>query len=309
VAPPCQGATADQADHRLARCAARGINPLCCRGVPPGLAEVGFSDGRDVTIDYRTADGDNDRLSALAAGVVRQTPAAIIAIGVPAGLAAKAATRDIPIIFVAGGDPVELGLVASLNRPVGNLTGIAILLAEIAEKRLELLHKAVPAVETIALLIGPADSPYSQARYIQSAARTLGLRLQVFKIATDAEVATAFATLVEQQAGAIVVGASVIVGAKRDQILSHAARFAVPTMFAYSDDARAGGLLSYSADLNETFRQVGGYTGRILKGEKPGDLPVMQPTKFEFVINLKTAKALGLNLPPTLLAIADEVIE
>jgi putative tryptophan/tyrosine transport system substrate-binding protein len=206
-----------------------------------------------------------------------------------------------------GNDPVELGLVTSLNRPDRNLTGIAALGAEIAEKRLELLHKAVPAVETIALLIGNADSPLNpaHARHIQSAARTLGLRVLVFNITTDSEVTAAFATIVEQQAGAILAGASVIVEAKRDQILSLAARFALPTMFSNSSDSQAGALLSYSPDLNETFRQLGAYTGRILKGEKPANLPVVQPTKFEFVINMKTANALGLTIPPNLLAVAD----
>jgi putative ABC transport system substrate-binding protein len=273
-------------------------------GFRRGLAEFGFSEGRDVTVERHTADGHLERLPALAADLVRRRPAAIIAIGVYAALAAKAATRDIPIIFTAGYDPVERGLVASLNRPGGNVTGVNNLSAEIAEKRLELLHKAVPAVETIALLV---DSPFNQAevRHTQSAARTLGLRLLVFDVAADSEIAT----LVERQAGAILVGSSVIVTAKRDQILSHAARFALPTMFWSSRDAREGALLSYGPDQGETVRQIGAYTGRILKGEKPADLPVVQPTKFEFIINLKTAKALGLNLPPTLLAIADEVIE
>jgi putative tryptophan/tyrosine transport system substrate-binding protein len=275
------------------------------------LAEVGFSEGRDLTVEYCTADGHFERLSALAADLVRRRPALIIARGAPAALAAKATAQDIPIIFVVGADPIELGLVASLNRPGGNLTGVGGLAREIAEKRLELLHKAVPAAETIALLVGPADSVYDQAetRQMQSAARTLGLGLLVFNIAADAEITPVFATLVEHRASAILVGGAATVTAKRDQILSHAARFALPTMFAYSPDARAGGLLSYGADFVESFRQMGVYTGRILKSEKPADLPVMQPTKFEFVINLNTAKALGLNLPPTLLALADEVIE
>jgi len=274
------------------------------------LAEVGFSEGRDVTVEYRTADGHNERLPALAADVVRRRPAAIVATSGSAALAAKAATTDIPIIFVVGTDPVELDLVASFNRPGGNLTGFTAHGAEIVEKRLELLHKAVPPAETIGLLVA-TDTLFDQAevRHAQSAAGTLGLRLLVFNITTDAEVTPAFATLVEQQAGAVIVGASLTVSASRDQILSNAARFALPTMFAYSVDAQAGGLLSYSPDFIEMGRQMGAYTGRILKGEKPADLPVMRPTKFEFVVNLKTAKALGLSLPPNLLAIADEVIE
>ena len=280
-------------------------------GFRRGLAEVGFSEGRDVTTEYYTADGHPERLPALAADLVRRRPAAIIAIGGGVALAAKAATRDIPIIFGVGDDPVELGLVASLNRPGGNLTGVVLLGIEFAEKRLELLHKAVPAAETIALLVGQADSPLAQAeaKYMQSAARTLGLRLLVFNVTAETEITPVFATFVEHQAGAILVGGGVTVRARRGQILSHAARFALPTMFASSFEAREGALLSYGPDQGETVRQIGAYTGRILKGEKPADLPVVQPTKFEFIINLKTAKALGLNLPPTLLAIADEVIE
>jgi putative tryptophan/tyrosine transport system substrate-binding protein len=193
----------------------------------------------------------------------------------------------------------------------GNVTGVIALTNEIAEKRIELLHKAVPAVETIALLVGPADVPLDQAetRSMQSAARTLGLRLLVFNVTTDTEIAPIFATLVERQVGAIAVSSGVIVGGKSDQILSLAARFALPTMFAYSLGARAGSLLSYGTDFIEIYRQRGVYAGRILKGEKPADLPVIQATKFEFAINLKTAKALGLAIPPNLLALADEVIE
>jgi putative tryptophan/tyrosine transport system substrate-binding protein len=288
-----------------------GPQPEFVEGFRRGLVEVGISEGRDVTVEYHTADGHLERLSALAADLVRRRPAAIIVPQeIPASVA-KAATRDIPIIFLAGNDPVELGLVASLNRPGSNLTGLAMLGVEIAGKRLELLHQAVPTSETIALLVGPVN-PYNQAetRDMESAARSLGLRLLVFNVTADSEIAPVFAMVVEHQAGAILVGSSVIVDAKRDQILSLAARFALPTMFSNGGGgARAGGLLSYSADLNEIFRQVGAYTGRILKGERPGDLPVMHPTKFEFVINLKTAKALGLTIPPNLLALADEVIE
>jgi putative tryptophan/tyrosine transport system substrate-binding protein len=275
-----------------------------------GFAEVGFLES-DITIDYRNADGHPERLPALAADLVRQRPAAIIANSGISALAAKAATRDIPIIFAAATDPVESGLVTSLNRPGGNLTGVAALRAEIAEKRLELLHKAVPAVETIALLVGPADAAFNQTEtgHTQSAARTLGLRLLVFNVTTDSEIASAFATLVEHQAGAVLVGGGLILAAKRDQFLSHAARFALPTMFARSSDAQAGALLSFGPNLIETVRQMGAYTGRILKGEKPADLPVQLPTKFDLVINLKTAKALGLTIPPNLLALADEVIE
>jgi putative ABC transport system substrate-binding protein len=276
-----------------------------------GLAEVGFSEGRDVTVDYLTTDGHVERLSALAADVVKRRPVAIFAPTGPSASAAKAATQTIPIIFGVAADPVELGLVASLNRPGGNLTGVASLNTEIATKRLELLHKAVPATLSIALLIGPAGIPNNQveARLMQSAARTLGLRLQVINVTADTELAPIFATLVEQQIGAIVVGTSVFVRAKHDQIVLLAARFALPTMFAYVPDVRVGGLFSYGNDPIDVNRQLGVYTGRILKGEKPTDLPVAQATKFEFVINLRTAKALGFQIPADVLALADEVIE
>jgi|SRR5215831_9048393 len=288
-----------------------GALPELDEGFRRGLAEVGFSQGGDVMVEYHTTDGHFERLPALAADLVRRKPSAIIAIGGTAALAAKTATPDIPIIFTAGNDPVDLGFVASLSRPGGNVTGVANLGAEIAEKRLELLHKAVPDAETIALLVGPADAVYNQTEtgQMQSAARALGLRLLVFNVTADSEIAPVFATLVEHHAGAIVVGGATIVLSKRDQILSHAARFALPTMFPYSREVRAGALLSYGPDLRETSRQMGVYTGRILKGEKPADLPVMRPTKFELVINVKTAKALGLNMPRILLAMADEVIE
>jgi putative tryptophan/tyrosine transport system substrate-binding protein len=275
-----------------------------------GLAQVGFSEGRDVTVEYLTADGHLERLPALAADVVNRRPTAILAIG-PAASAVKAATQTIPIIFGVGVDPIERGLVASLARPGGNLTGVTILNTEIATKRLEMLHKAVPATQSIALLAGPADTLNDQVetRSMQSAARTLGLRLQVMNATADTDFAPIFATLVEQQIGAIVVGTSAILLAKRDQIRTLAARFALPAMFSYVPDVRAGGLFRYGADVNDGFRQAGAYTGRILKGEKPADLPVMQPTKFEFVINLRTAKALGLQIPADVLALADEVIE
>jgi putative tryptophan/tyrosine transport system substrate-binding protein len=202
-------------------------------------------------------------------------------------------------------------LVASFNHPGGNLTGVIVPSAEVAEKRLQWLHEAVPTTETVALLVGPSDGPFNQkeTRQMQSAARTLGLCLLVFKVETNAEVTQAFATLIEQQASAIIVGSGATIATKRDQILAHAARFALPTMFAYSGATRAGGLLSYGPDTSRIARQVGVYTGRILKGEKPGDLPVIQSNKFEFVINLKTAKALGLTIPTNLLVAADEVIE
>jgi putative ABC transport system substrate-binding protein len=241
-----------------------------------GLAQVGFSEGRDVAVDYLTADGHAERLSVLAAEVVSRRPTAIFALGGGTALAAKAATQTIPIIFTAGADPVELGLVASLNRPGSNLTGVVTLNAEIATKRLELLHKAVPATESIALVTGP-DSSVShsvsevETRLMQSAARTLGARLQVINVTLDTEIEPIFTTLAEQQIGAIVVGTSLTLRAKRDQILTLAARFALPTMFAYGTEVRAGGLFSYGSEPLDVYRQGGVYTGRILKGEKPAD--------------------------------------
>jgi putative ABC transport system substrate-binding protein len=279
-----------------------------------GLAEIGFLEGRDVTLEYHTTNGANpEQRSALAADLVRRRVAVIYAAGGNLALAAKAATRTIPIpvVFGMGGDPVELGLVASLNRPGGNLTGVVSLGAEIAAKRLELLHKLVPAIESIAMLVGRTDSPYDQAeaRNVQSAARTLGLRLLLFNATTDSEIAAAFATLVEQQAGAVLLGGNANLAYRTDQIISLAARYALPTMFFGRAAVREGGLLSYAPVANESFRLAGTYAGRILKGEKPADLPVQQATRFEFVINLKTARAIRLEIPPLLLALADEVIE
>jgi putative ABC transport system substrate-binding protein len=274
------------------------------------LAEIGFLEGRDVTVEYHTTDGHSERLSPLADDLVLRRVAAIFAETTASALAAKAATRTIPVVFFTGADPVELGLVASLNRPGGNLTGAFTLAAEIAAKRLELLHKLVPATESIAMLAGSAD-PYTQAetRNVQSAARTLGLRLLVFNATTESEIAAAFATLVERQAGAVLLSGAAQLQPMTDQIISLAARYALPAMFYSGFAARAGGLLSYGAVANENYRLVGAYIGRILKGEKPADLPVQLSTRFEFVINLKTARALKLEIPPLLLALADEVIE
>jgi putative tryptophan/tyrosine transport system substrate-binding protein len=277
-----------------------------------GLTEVGILDGRDVTLEYYTSEGVNGRLPLLAADLVERRPAVIVAPTGGSALAAKEATRTIPIIFVAGDDPVELGLVASLNRPGGNLTGVASFSAEISAKRLDLLHRAVPAADSIALLVGGANSPFGEAtaRATQSAAHALRLRLLVLSAATDSEIAAAFATMVEHRVGAVLTaGADQTVIGRRDQIISLAARLAIPTMFYNREEVLAGALLSYGENSFEIFRQIGAYTGRVLKGEKPADLPVVQPTKFELAINLKTAKALGLTIPEALLATADEVIQ
>jgi putative tryptophan/tyrosine transport system substrate-binding protein len=274
-----------------------------------GLAETGYIVGRNVTITSR--EGDRDRLPALAADLVRQHVTVIAVVGVTAAQVAKAATQTIPVVFAIAGDPVEVGVVASLNRPSGNLTGFTTVSSEIAGKRLELLHKLVPAADTIAMLARQPGSAFIQAETsaMQSAARVLGVHLLVLYAATESEVAAAFATLVEQHAGALVTSSNVFSPAAIDQIISLAGRYAVPTLVFSRAQLAGGALASYGAELDETRRLMGVYAGRILKGEKPADLPVLQPTKFEFVINLKTAKALGLTIPETLLATADEVID
>jgi putative ABC transport system substrate-binding protein len=235
----------------------------------------------------------------------------IVAHTTPTALAAQAATRTIPIVFSMGSDPVALGLVASLNRPTGNLTGVATLSGDIAPKRLALLHELVPAIASIAMLVNPANPSFVQAetKDLQSAAHVLGVRVMVLNGGTESDIAAAFATLVERQVSALLISNDTFFYAARHQIISLAARYAIPTMFYDRASVAAGGLLSYGTDLRDGFRQVGLYAGRILKGEKPGDLPVVQPTKFELAINLKTAKALGLTIPEVLLATADEVIQ
>jgi putative tryptophan/tyrosine transport system substrate-binding protein len=276
-----------------------------------GLAETGYVEGRNVIVEYHWAENDNDRLSALAADLVRRHVAVIVANNTSSALAAKAATQTIPIVFAMGSDPVALGVVASLNRPAGNLTGIAILSGYIAPKRLALVGELVPAVASIAMLINPANPSYVQAetKDLQSAAHVLGVRVLVLNGGTESDIAAAFATLVEQQVSALLISADTFFYTARHQIISLAARYAIPTMFYNRAAVAAGGLFSYGNDLSADIRQVGLYAGRILKGEKPADLPVVQPTKFELAINLKTAKALGLTIPETLLATADEVIQ
>jgi putative ABC transport system substrate-binding protein len=264
-----------------------------------GLAETGYVVGRNVTIEPR--EGDRERLPALAADLVRQHVTVITVVGVTSAQVAKAATQTIPIVFSMAGDPVEVGVVASLNRPSGNLTGVTIIGGEVAAKRLEQLHKLVPVADTTAML--------ARTRAMQSAADVLGVRLLLLYAATESEIAAAFATLVEQHTGALVLSGNLFSAAAIDQIISLAGRYAVPTLFSNRAPVAVGALASYGTNVDEINRLMGVYTGRILKGEKPADLPVMLPTKFEFVINLKTAKALGLTIPETLLATADEVIQ
>jgi putative ABC transport system substrate-binding protein len=288
----------------------RGID----RGVAPfnqGLAETGYVVGRNVALERRDAENHRERLPELAADLVRRAVAVIIAPTGGAVEAAKAATQAVPVVFMMAADPVENGVVASLNRPGGNLTGVALQGAEIAAKRLELLHKLVPAADTIAVFAASPSSTLARVETtaLQSAARVLGVRLMVFNIQAENEIASAFATLVDQRAGAIFVGTNILFTVARAQIISLASRHAIPTAYFDRRPVLDGALLGYAPDLVDGYRQVGIYTGRILKGEKPANLPVMQPTRFNFVINLKTARTLGLDIPPTLLAIADEVIE
>jgi putative tryptophan/tyrosine transport system substrate-binding protein len=276
-----------------------------------GLAETGYIDGRNVAIEYRWADGQYDQLPALAADLVRRRVAVIAALGSSApGRAAKAATTTIPIVFQTGADPVEDRLVASMNRPGGNITGVSRMNIATDPKRLEILHETVPDAIVIACLVNPT-SPRSgsQVQQIQNSARSLGLKLQIVNASTDQDLETAFATMAQAGAAALFVAADPSMNAMREQIASRAVRHALPMMSDTREWVTVGGLMSYNASFADSNRQAGVYVGRILKGEKPADLPVLQPTKFELVINLKTAKALGIEIPPKILALADEVIE
>jgi putative ABC transport system substrate-binding protein len=275
-----------------------------------GLSDAGYVEGRNVTIEYRWAAGQIDRLPALAAELV-QLQVAVIATsgGDVSAKAAKAATSSIPIVSTIGGDPVKEGLVASFNRPGSNLTG-ATLFASSAAKRLELLHQLVPKAVTIMALFDPSDPVVVRDKEsLQAASKTLGLHLRFANTGTVSELESAFETIDRDRPDALFVGSNPFYTFHREQIVGLAARHAIPTIYGQIEFPAAGGLISYGTRLADTYRQVGVYTGRILKGEKPADLPIVQPTKFELVINLKTAKALGLDVPPTLLAIADEVIE
>jgi putative ABC transport system substrate-binding protein len=275
-----------------------------------GLNETGYIEGRNVAIEYRWAEGQYDRLPALAADLVRRQVTVIAAGGPPSVLAAKAATSTIPIVFVLGIDPVQSGLVASLNRPGGNITGVALISAELAGKLLDLLHELVPTAAVVALLVNPTN-PVSDSvtRNLQDAARSLGRQAHVLRASTASEIDAAFGTLVELRAGALVVAGDPFFTNQRAQIVALAARHAVPAIYNARLYPTAGGLMSYGPDLADSFRQAGVYTGKILRGATPADLPVEQAVKVELVINLKTAKALGLTVPLLLLGRADEVIE
>ena len=276
-----------------------------------GLAETGYVDGRNVIIEYRWAEGNYDRLTALAADLVlREVVILVTTGGEPSALAAKAATSTIPNVFAVGGDPVKIGLVASLNRPGGNATGVSLMTSTPESKRLGLLHDLVPSAIVVGVLINPQyQEAQAQLRELQEAARVIGLRILVLNASSERDIDKAFATLVQQSATALIVTADPFLLGPRNQIVRLAASHAVPTVYFSREFVDAGGLMSYGASLADGYRKVGVYTGRVLNGEKPADLPVLQPTKFDMVINLKTARTLGLTIPSGVLAIADEVIE
>jgi putative tryptophan/tyrosine transport system substrate-binding protein len=280
-------------------------------GLLKGLNESGFSLGRNVEIEYRWAEGHYDRLPALAAELVGRPANVIVASGgEPSGLAAKAATSNIPIVFLAGGDPVKAGLVSSLNRPTGNLTGISQFAYSLEAKRLGLLHELAATADPIAVLINQSNpNAPNQVRDLQEAAARAGVQLLLLPIDVDTDLDPVFATLVKKRVNALLISADPFFNTRRAQIVALAARAKVPAMYEFREFAVAGGLMSYGSNLVEAYRQAGVYTGRILNGVKPTELPVLQPTIFELVINLNTAKALGFEVPPMLLARADEVIE
>jgi len=279
-------------------------------GLRRGLNETGYVEGRNLVIEYRWAGNQANRLPALAADLVQLRVAVIVAPGLPSTLAAKAATTSIPIVFGVGADPVHFGLVASLNRPGGNLTGFNAFNAELGAKGLALLHELVPSTATIGFLENPNNPIFElTTRDLLAAAPVAGLKVQILKASTDREIDAAFVSLVQARIGALLVSGDVFFNSRIEQLIALAARHAIPTMYLFHEFVVAGGLISYGSSLIETYRQVGLYTGRILKGEKPADLPVIQATKLELTINLKTAKALGLQIPDKLLALADEVIE
>jgi putative ABC transport system substrate-binding protein len=280
-------------------------------GFRAGLKEAGYIDGQNVTIEFGWAEGHYDRLPEMAADLVRRKVALLVATGgAPSAVAAKAATSTIPIVFTVGVDPVRLGLVASLSRPGANITGVYLFSAALEGKRLGLLRALVPGVQLIAVLLNPNGPDHAgQMREVQEAARAIGQQIHIALASNESAINAAFATAVQLRAGAMLVGGDPFLNSQRDKIVALAARHAIPAIYEWREYALAGGLMSYGTNLSDGYRQAGVYVGRILKGEKPRDLPVVQSTKFEFVINLKTAKALGLEVPPNLSAEADEIIE
>jgi putative ABC transport system substrate-binding protein len=282
------------------------------RAFHQGLSETGYVVGQNVAIEYRWAEGQNDRLPQLAADLVRRQVTVIATPGsTPAALAAKAATTMIPIIFELASDPVALGLVTSLARPGGNITGVTSLNAEVGPKRLELLHELVPTATIVGLLVNPTNPNLAEpiTKNLGAAARSLGLEMHVLHASTDRDLDTVFATVVQLRAGGLVIGPDPFFSSRLGQLAALSVRHAVPTVYQTREFTAAGGLMSYGASFTDTFRAAGNYTGRVLKGDKPADLPVQQSTKVELIINLSTAKALGLEVPRILIARADEVIE
>ena len=291
------------------------LSPLELTFVMPafhqGLNEAGFVEGRNIAIEYRWAEGHYERLPALAADLVRRQVAVIAAIsGTPAALAAKAATTTIPIVFAIGGDPVAPGLVTNLSRPGGNITGASFYTSPVVTKRLELARELAPRGTTIALLVNPENPPsVIEGTTLQKAAAALGQPIEIINASTEGQIDRAFTAVAQQKFGALVVSSDPLFFIARDMLVILTARYALPTIFADREQAEAGGLISYGARRPDAYRQAGNYVGRVVKGEKPGDLPVVLPTKYTLLVNLKTAKALGLDVPPSMLARADEVIE
>jgi putative ABC transport system substrate-binding protein len=280
-------------------------------GFREGLKGTGYIDGQNVTIEFRWAEGQYDRLPEMAADLVRHKVAVLVATGgTPSIMAAKAATATIPIVFTAGVDPVRLGFVTSLSRPGGNVTGVNMFVAAMESKRLGLLRALIPGVQLIAVLLNPSNPIYAfQLRDVQEPAAAIGQQLRILLASNISEIDAAFATAGQLRAGAMLLGGEPFFNSQHDKIIALAARYSIPTIYEQREHALAGGLMSYGTNISDGYRQAGVYAGRILKGEKPGDLPVVQSTKFEFVINLKTAKALGIEVPPNLSAEADEIIE
>jgi putative ABC transport system substrate-binding protein len=274
-----------------------------------GLKELGFVEGQNVEVDYRYANNQVDRLPSLIADLLGR-PAAVIVGDTIAAIPVKAATATVPIVFGTGGDPVRQGLVVSLNRPGGNVTGVVFFATQLGAKRLELLRQLVPKATTIAMLMNPNSPNFAAERSdAQAAAQAIGQQLVILDVSNDRDIETAFATLMNRGAGALLIGSGTFLTSNAERVVALAARLGLPAIYPQREAALAGGLMSYGTSLTDAYRQIGVYTGRILKGEKPAELPVVQSAKFEFVLNLKTVKALGLDVPPTLLALADEVIE
>ena len=277
-------------------------------GFRNGLEEAGFVEGQNVVVEYRSANDQPERLPVLVADLIGRQAAVIVG-NTNAALAAKAATKTVPIVFTTGTNPVRDGLVASLNRPGGNVTGVSFLTSELGTKRLDLVRELVPTASTIAMLVGPDPEAVAERQAVQAAAQAISRQLIVLDVNSEQEIDTAFATFAQRGAGALLCGAGAFLNSHRDRVVALAARYALPTIYVLQEFVSAGGLMSYGTSIVEAYRQAGIYTGRILKGERPADLPVVQSTKFSLLINLKTAKALGLAIPAKLLALADEVIE